>query len=72
MTFICNFSDGEQTCMSVYGRNGPDLARGLKLARYAYESRKGTTPPTIASASFVSRDGKTVATYAADEVAKAA
>jgi hypothetical protein len=72
MTFVCNFSDGEQTCMSVYCRNGPDLARGLKLARYAYESRKGTTPPRIASASFVSRDDKTVATYAADEVAKAA
>ena len=72
MTFICNFSDGEQTRMSVYCHNGPDLERGLKLARYAYESRKGTTAPTIASASFVSRDGKTVATYAGNELAEAA
>jgi hypothetical protein len=69
MTFICNFSDGEQTCMSVWCGDGLDPERGVKLARYAYESRKGKTPPAIASATFVSSDGKTVATYPADELA---
>jgi glucose dehydrogenase len=58
-TFVCNFSDGEQTRMTVWCGNGLDVARGVKLARYAYESRrKGKTPPPMTSATFVSaRDG---------------
>jgi hypothetical protein len=51
-TFVCNFSDGEQTRMTVHCGEGRevvsgdiklDMPRGVKLARYAYESRKGKT-----------------------------
>jgi predicted lipoprotein with Yx(FWY)xxD motif len=71
-TFVCIFSDGEQTRMTVWCRNGLDVARGVKLARYAYESRKGKTPPPMTSATFVSSDGATLTKYDADELAKAA
>jgi hypothetical protein len=72
-TFVCNFSDGEQTRMTVWCRNGLDVARGVKLARYAYESRKGKTPPPMTSATFVSSDdGATLTKYDAGELAKAA
>jgi hypothetical protein len=62
-TFICNFSDGEQTRMTVWCRNGLDVVRGVKLACFAYESRKQKTPPPMTSAIFVSRDGATLAKY---------
>jgi hypothetical protein len=69
-TFVCNFSDGEQTRITVWCGNGLDVARGVKLARYAYESRrKGKTPPPMTSATFVSaRDGAMLAKYDADEL----
>jgi hypothetical protein len=69
-TFVCNFSDGEQTRMTVWCGNGLDVARGVKLARYAYESRrKGKTPPPMTSATFVSApDGAMLAKYDADEL----
>ncbi len=69
-TFVCNFSDGEQTRMTVWCGNGLDVARGVKLARYAYESRrKGKTPPPMTSATFVSgHDGAMLAKYDADEL----
>jgi hypothetical protein len=70
--FVCNFSDGEQTRMTVWCRDGLDVARGVKLARYAYESRKGKTPPAMTSATFVSWDGATLMACTADELAKAA
>jgi len=67
--FICNFIDGEQTCMTVYCRKGLDMARGVKLARYAYESRKRQAPPPILGATFVSSDdGRMLAKYGADEL----
>jgi hypothetical protein len=71
-TFIANFSDGEQTRMTVWCRNGLDVARGVKLARYAYESRrKGKTPPPMTSATFVSaHDGAVLSEYNADELAE--
>jgi len=72
-TFICDFADGERTAMTVYCREGLDVARGVKLAGYAYESRKGKRPPAIVSATFVSRDdGSTLATYDAALLAKVA
>jgi hypothetical protein len=72
-TFICNFSDGEQTRMTVHYGKGLDMARGVKLARYAYESRMGRTSPAMLSATFVSSDdGRTLMSYTGDELAKAA
>jgi hypothetical protein len=68
-TFICNFSDGEQTRMTVHcGRKGLDVARGVKLARHAYESRKGKAPPAMLGGYFMSIEGTTVMVYSADEL----
>jgi hypothetical protein len=71
-TFVCDFADGEQTRMTVYCGKGLDVARGVRLARYAYESRKRRAPPVILGATFVSSAGLTLMSYAADELAKAA
>jgi hypothetical protein len=69
-TFVCNFTDREQTRMTVWCGDGLDMVRGVQLARYAYESRKGKTPPTIVSATFVSpNDGVTLAQYGTNELA---
>jgi hypothetical protein len=68
-TFVCNFSDGEQTRMTVHCCKGLDLTRGIRLARYAYESRKGKAPPAMLSAAFVSKDGAELMSYSADELA---
>jgi hypothetical protein len=68
-TFVCNFSDGEQTRMTVHCGKGLDVARGVKLARYAYESRKGKTPPAMRDAAFVSSDdGITLMLYSAQKL----
>jgi hypothetical protein len=71
-TFVANFSGGQQTRMTVWCRDGLDMARAIKLARYAYESRMKKTPPRMTSATFISRDGKTLSEYTADELADAA
>jgi hypothetical protein len=72
-TFVCNFSDGQQTRMTIWCRNGLDVARGVKLAHYAYESRMGKMPPAMTSATFVSSDdGATLMMCTADELVKAA
>ena len=69
LTFVCNFSDGEQTRMTVHCGKGLDVARGVKLARYAYESRKGKTPPAMRDATFVSSDdGITLMRYSAQKL----
>jgi hypothetical protein len=71
--FICNFSNGEQTRMTVHCRKGLDIGCGVRLARYAYESRKGQAPPAMLGATFVSGDGHTtLMLYDAAELAKAA
>jgi hypothetical protein len=70
-TFICNFADGEVTRMTVHcsSRKGLDLTRGIRLARYAYESRKGQAPPAMLRATFVSSDdGRQLMSYDADEL----
>jgi hypothetical protein len=71
-TFVCDFADGEQTRMTVNCHKGLDVARGVKLARYAYESRTGKTPPLMLGATFVSSAGVALMSYTADELAKAA
>jgi DNA invertase Pin-like site-specific DNA recombinase len=46
-----------------------EMARGVKLARYAYECRKGRTPPAMRGATFVSSDdGITLMLYRAEEL----
>ena len=68
--FICNFIDGQKTRMTVHCGKGLDWARGVKLARYAYESRNGKRPPGIASGQFVSIEGKKLMRYTGDELAR--
>jgi hypothetical protein len=87
-TFIARFVDGEVTRMTTYHddeRKALDLKRGVRLARWAYLSRKNKEPPMIEAASFerVSfepegalkrkrprRDGETLATYTAEQLAE--
>src|SRR5262245_612105 len=69
-TFICNFVDGQKTRMTVHCEKGRlDVARGVKLARYAYESRNRKEPPEIVSGQFVSSEGEKLMTYIGDELA---
>jgi hypothetical protein len=73
-TFIARFADGEVVRMTTCHddeRKTLDLKRGVRLARWAYLSRKKQEPPMIESASFESRldDGgsETLATYSAED-----
>ena len=54
-TFVAEFQDGVVTRMTTFCANGKlDLARGIAVARAAYESRTGArTPPPITRAKFV-------------------
>jgi hypothetical protein len=71
-TFVAKFADGVVTRMTTWHapeRTTLDLARGVKLARHAYHSRMGSEAPAITCASF-ERDGATLATYTADQLAR--
>jgi hypothetical protein len=46
------------------------VARGVRLAQWAYRSRRQCEPPAIVEAHF-ERDGATLATYDADALAEA-
>jgi hypothetical protein len=69
--FIARFADGEVTRMTTYHdgeRETLDLKRGVRLARWAYLSRKKQEPPMIEAASFERYgDGKVLATYSAKD-----
>lgn len=71
-TFIARFVDGEVVCMTTYHDKKVkklDLKRGVRLVRWAYLSRKKQEPLMIQSASF-EREGKTLATYTAEQLAE--
>ena len=71
-TFVARFVDGEVVRMTTYHddeRKTPDLKRGVRLARWAYLSRKKQEPLMIESASF-KRNGETLATYTAEQLAE--
>jgi hypothetical protein len=73
-TFVARFVDGEVVRMTIYHddeRKTPDLKRGVRLARWAYLSRKKQEPLMIESASFRSCNGETLATYTTEQLAKA-
>ena len=64
-TFVCEFSDGETTRMTVNtSRKTLDVGRGVRLARHAYRSRKRQEPPSIVTARF-EQDGKVLECYSA-------
>jgi hypothetical protein len=74
-TFIARFADGEVVSMTIYHddeRKTLDLKRGVRLARWAYLSRKKQEPPVIENASFVrfEREGPPLAVYTAEQLAE--
>jgi hypothetical protein len=50
--FVAKFADGEVTRMTTYAGRGLSFARGVRLARAAYESRTKRTPPPIVEAHY--------------------
>ena len=67
--FIARFVDGEVVRMTTYHDDETlDLKRGVRLACWAYLSRKKQEPLMIESASFES-EGKMLATYTAEQLA---
>jgi hypothetical protein len=69
-TFVATFADGAVTRMSVYAEDAtkPDLERGKKLARYAYESRTGRKPSAFTKAHFEKEDGTILVSYSSIEL----
>jgi hypothetical protein len=65
-TFVAEFENGDSvviTRMTVHMPGGKlNMARGVRLARAAYESRMKKAPPPIISAHYES-DGEIVETY---------
>jgi hypothetical protein len=88
-TCVTVFGDNEVIRMSVWSADGaPDLHRGIRLARIAYQNRMAArlrkrgqldpdnpAPielPTIAELHFESADGEIVSKYTAEEIMEAA
>ena len=52
-TFVATFADGEVTRMTTYCADSKlDLARGVRLSRQVYRSRKGNVPPAMTAGHF--------------------
>jgi hypothetical protein len=71
-SFICVFADGETARLTVWHapeRKTLDLMRAIRLACWAYRSRKHCDPPAIERAHF-ERDGNILATYDAAALTK--
>jgi hypothetical protein len=52
-TFVARFADNEITRMTVHSSlTNLHMGRGLRLARYAYQSRMKCEPPAIVEAYF--------------------
>src|SRR6516165_394647 len=68
-TFVCQFVDGVVTRMTTHCPDGLDPARGIRLSRAAYESRRRRPPPEILKGHFENDDGVVVQTYDAAAIA---
>ena len=56
-TFVATFLDGQVARMNVFtSLKKLDMARGVRLARAAYESRMKQAPPAIIEAHFERND----------------
>jgi hypothetical protein len=68
--FVAFFADGQTTRLSTCCTKARlDLARGVKLARHAYRSRTGKSPPAISKAHFVDPfSGKMLKEYDAAQI----
>ena len=67
-TFVCEFVDGVVTRMTTHCPDGLDPARGIRLSRAAYESRRRRPPPEILKGHFED-DDRVVKTYDAAAIA---
>jgi hypothetical protein len=69
--FQCSFVDNVTVRMTTFCKNGKnrklDLARGKKLACYAYEQRIGKSPPDFKEAHF-ENEGVVLQAYSATEL----
>jgi len=54
--FVAIFADGEITRMTVFTHQKLDMARGVRLARAAYESRMKQAAPPIVEAHYERND----------------
>lgn len=63
-TFVVGFADGEVTRMSIFtSRQNLDVARGVRLSRHAWASRKKSDvafAPPIQTATFEEQDGSII------------
>jgi len=67
-TFVATFADHEVTRMSVFtSLKKLDMARGVRLARAAYESRMKQVAPSIVEARF-ERDDEILRNYERKEL----
>ena len=67
-TFVAIFADNETTRMTVFQFGKTlKLARGVRLARAAYESRTKKTPPPIVEARY-ERDGEILESYEREQL----
>jgi hypothetical protein len=58
-TFVACFADGEITRLTTYCAPGKqDVGRGVRLAQWAYRSRRNKEPPEIVAANFEHNDGR--------------
>jgi hypothetical protein len=67
-TFVATFADDEVTRMSVFtSREKLDMARGVRLARAAYESRMKQAALPIIEARY-ERDGEVLESYEREQL----
>jgi hypothetical protein len=70
-SFVARFADGTATRMTVATSLARlDVARGVRLAQWAYRSRQGSEPPEIVEARFEQAE-TVLASYDADALAAA-
>jgi hypothetical protein len=67
-TFVATFADGEVTRMTVFTSCAKlDMARAVRLARAAYESRMKQAAPPIIEAHY-ERDGEVLESYGREQL----
>jgi hypothetical protein len=71
-TCMTTFADGEVVRMTTWSPSGkPDLERGFRLVRFAYESRRKRFPPAITAVHFEA-DGVELLPFTIEEIREAA
>jgi hypothetical protein len=72
-TFVAVFADGEVVRMTTFQQSGKklDLARGVRLARAAYETRMKTASPALLEAHYERNGGDVLERYDAKQLTEA-